>query len=213
MSEGNTISASDYQRAVAEATRRKERIRQLEAKLAEQEGEIAGLKKDLGDALEGFEAADAESKQWQEKFASSPDEWRAKYEDVQKQLKERDLRSRFDKSARGKVRDDALDAAWKLAGLPVDGDLDDDGLGKAIGDLVSSNGFLAPQPEPAVTGSRGADASGRPHANQSQPGPGAVRGSVNMPMQQSAPGDPIAAARQKLASMGASTPNGAFRLG
>lgn len=209
----DAIDSRDYERAIGEAIQRKEQLRRAKAENEEMKARLAETAKERDDARAGLEAMKIEAKQWQDKYESSPDEWRAKYEDVQKQLKERDLRSRFDKSARGKVRDDALDAAWKLAGLPVDGDLDDDGLGKAIGDLVSSNGFLAPQPEPAVTGSRGADASGRPHANQSQPGPGAVRGSVNMPMQQSAPGDPIAAARQKLASMGASTPNGAFRLG
>lgn len=181
MSEGNAISASDYQRAVAEATRRKEKIRALEARVAELEGANADLNKALDEVAEEYKAVEAEAADWKQKFESSPDEWKSKYEDAQKQIKERDLRSRFDKTARGKVRDDALDAAWTLARLSPEGELDDDGLGKAIGDLVSANAFLAPQPEPADSGSRGADASGRPHANQSQPGPGAVRGSVNTP--------------------------------
>lgn len=182
MSEGNTISASDYQRAVAEATRRKERIRALEARVAELEGANADLNKALDEVAEEYKAVEAEAADWKQKYESSPDEWRAKYEDAQKQLRERDIRSLFDKHAGKLVREDAAEAAWKLAGLAPDdaGDPDDEAIGKRVAELVSANPFLA-KPEPAVSGGRGADASGRPHAIQSQPGPGAVRGSVNTP--------------------------------
>ena len=208
----DAIDPRKYAAAVAEATRRKDRIERLEGELADRDKRIKDLES-AASKLDGtLSALTAELDGLKSRPADEKDK---RIAELERSLKERDLRSLFDKQAAKLVREDALEAAWKLAGLSPDdaGGPDESAIGTGLADLVSANPFLA-KPEPAEpSGSRGSDASGRPHANQSQPGPGAVRGSVNMPMQQQASGDPTAAARQKLASMGAITPNGAFRLG
>ena len=125
----DAIDPRKYAAAVAEATRRKDRIERLEGELADRDKRI----KDLESAASKFDGALAAVTAELDGLKSRPaDEKDKRIAELERSIKERDLRSRFDKSARGKVRDDALDAAWKLAGLTADGELDDDGLGKAI---------------------------------------------------------------------------------
>lgn len=176
----DAIDPRKYAAAVAEATRRKDRIERLEGELADRDKRI----KDLESAASKLDGTLSALTAELDGLKSRPaDEKDRRIADLEKQIKERDLRSLFDKQAAKLVREDAMEAAWKLAGLSPDdaGGPDESAIGTGLADLVKANPFLA-KPEPAEpSGSRGSDASGRPHANQSQPGPGAVRGSVNMP--------------------------------
>jgi hypothetical protein len=174
----NTISTSEYQRAVAEATRRKERIRQLEAQLAEKDQKIATLEAEAKQWAEDFDTLDATIKEYE---SAPPDEKDNRIAELERSIKERDLRSTFEKTAKGKIQDGAIDAAWKLAGLSPDDEYDEAKLAGAVASLVEGNPFLAPasKPDPAVSGSRGADASGKPTAPQGQPAFGTARGNTN----------------------------------
>lgn len=176
----DAIDPRKYAAAVAEATRRKDRIERLEGELADRDKRIKDLES-AASKLDGtLSALTAELDGLKSRPADEKDK---RIAELERSIKERDLRSLFDKQAAKLVREDAMEAAWKLAGLSPDdaGGPDESAIGTGLADLVKANPFLA-KPEPAEpSGSRGSDASGRPHANQSQPGPGAVRGSVNTP--------------------------------
>lgn len=176
-----TITQGEYDRQIAESVRRKEVARRLQKRVEELEKQQKELEANLARAEDGLKKSEAEIKGWQAKYETAPDEWRAKYEEATKQLKGRDLRAMFDKAARGKVRDDALDAAWTLSGISADVEIDEKGVGEAVSSLVSGHAFLSPVAGPADSGSRGADdsASAGTRYPAASPGPGYQRGSVN----------------------------------
>ena len=104
----DAIDPRKYAAAVAEATRRKDRIERLEGELADRDKRI----KDLESAASKFDGALAAVTAELDGLKSRPaDEKDRRIADLEKQIKERDLRSLFDKQAAKLVREDAMEAA------------------------------------------------------------------------------------------------------
>lgn len=194
------ISASDYGKIVRENAELKAQVERLTGEVTRKGDRLKKLQGQLEDvtAERDKHAADiAEMDRLAAEYeAEPPDAKDKRIAELEREIKGRDVRGMFDKAAKGKVREDALEAAWKLAGIDLEGDHSDETIGEALGSLVESNAFL--KPDPAATGSRGADDSGKPGANglrpAAQPGPGFQRGSTNAPAASSHPHPLVASA-------------------
>jgi hypothetical protein len=169
-----TVSDAAYRAAVAESARRKETNKRLASQLEE--------------AKKAREAMEAELKTWQAKASelesavkiaqeqakSAQPELAKQVDSLQREIKARDFKEAFRAEAKGKIRDDAIDAALKLYGGVPD-EFTPESLGEGIATLVQEHAFLAAQSDPAVSGGRGPDASGKPVLLTTTPGPGIAR--------------------------------------
>lgn len=100
---------------------------------------------------------------------SAPGEAGKEVERLKGELRVRDHRAAFDKLAAGKIRPNALDAAWKLSGWAADSDeIDETKLTENIDGLVAANDFLAVEAAESNPSESGSPSSGR-SAGQSGP--------------------------------------------
>jgi hypothetical protein len=201
MADDLAAEKSRAERLTAENARRKDQYQKLRAEadaIAAERDKQAKRVAELDDQIRQAESA-------------PPDAAAKRIAELERELKVRDVRATFEKQAKGVIREDAYEAAWKLAAIDVDaeGDLDDDKIGAAVGSLVETHAFL--KPVPADSGGRDAGATGKPSSNgvhpAAGPGPGYQRGGGSSPSSHQ-PVDPAAAARDRLGAMGATVPGG-----
>lgn len=145
------IPAEEYSRLMRQAAgygQLKTQYKQLRTQHDELQGKHTKLSGD-------FEGLTTENGKLKESATAAPtaDERVAKLTEENRTLKHR---TAFEKLARGKLRDEALDDAWSLSGYkPESDEVDEAAIGKLIDDQVARRPYLAP---PAAEGSATATA-------------------------------------------------------
>ena len=133
-----------------------ELIRQLQGQVTTLTGELAALRAENKTRRQKQATTREHANKLQadhDQLLKERDEWKGKAETgtpdllrtigkLQAEIRTRDHRGLFDKTAAGKLRGDALDAAWKLAGYSPDGDAEPD-FAEAVGRLAEQYPFLA----------------------------------------------------------------------
>lgn len=164
MNEGT--SHADYNRVLQQAIARKQKIRELEASLAEQREQNVKLTKERDQYVETVMALDEKVKG----FEAAPSDVKAELDRLRGEIKSRDHRAAWEKAARDykgpqgeAIRPDALEALYKLAGGVPEGDAmpDAKALTESIAAAVSAHAFVLQAPQGAAPAGAG-----------SGPGPG-----------------------------------------
>lgn len=151
--------------ANAEAAKYRKIAQARKAKVAELEQQLATL---TGER----DAARNEASS----LKSAPSEAQARIDELTGKLRQRDHRDAFNKLAAGRLKPDALDAAWKLSEWKADTDeVDAESLGNAIGSLIETHGFLAAEAATPDQGESGSPPVVRLNGTPS-PVPGLGRG-------------------------------------
>lgn len=193
-----TISQDAFDRAVRQAIQRKQRIHELETRLA-------ALTKEHETLAAALKTAAAERDDLKTKLEADPDGLRAKVLELEGQIRTRAHRDAFGAAA-GKFKGpngetvvpSAVDALWTLSGYKPEGDQADEAkLLKAIGDAVASNPFCLQAPDGAKDKGTAPPPAPRP------PGPGLSRGA---PETTTPPRDAKGQAEAAFAAIGRSNP-------
>jgi len=170
----SSVSPAEYQRLLSESIRRKERVRELLAKLAAAEETITGLTTERDEYAEALDAIATERDDLQTQLNTQPDELRAKVEELTGQIRGQKHHEKFKALATGKVNPEAIDTAWGLLGWTPDADeVDEPRMTAAIDDLVGRHAVLKIPANPNGEGGNGvAKTQQQPRAA----GPGTGRG-------------------------------------
>lgn len=122
----------------------KQRYQQAKAQNEAMQAQIAELQQAAEELASGYEALEAEYTEYQQQAQASPSELEQQLRQLQGEILQRDARGAFDKAAAGKIRPDALEAAWKLAGVNVDSDdFDIDAITGLVDEVANAHPFLA----------------------------------------------------------------------
>ena len=161
---GNSVPYGVYQKAVEDMGRYKASLRQLKEQvegLAKERDTIKAERETLATQLAEL---DTQAKGLKGQLDAQPGELRKTIEQLQGEIRTRDHRDAFYRHAKGwkgekgeVIRDDALDALWKLSGYTPEGDPDDAKLTEVITAAVAANGFILQTP--AQSGGRAAAAA------------------------------------------------------
>lgn len=129
----------------AEAAKYRRRANDLKAKLTELEASVQTLTTERDQARNQFADAGKEIDALKAAVQSAPGDAAAEVERLKGELRTRDHRAAFDRLSAGKLRPEALEAAWKLSGYAPDADdVDEAKLTEAIDSVLKANAFLAP---------------------------------------------------------------------
>jgi hypothetical protein len=123
--------------ANAEAARYRKQRNQYRDKVADLEEQLAALTSERDQARTEFANFKAE-------VEAKPSQEAARIAELEGKIRTRDHRDAFGRHASGKIRPDALEAAWKLGECTADSDtIDEDKMGEMVANLVASHPFLA----------------------------------------------------------------------
>ncbi len=173
------INPAEYQRTLNQAISRKQRIRELEATLAERDKQLATLTKERDEFASVISEMDTKVKS----FEAAPSEHQKEIDRLKGEIKQRDYRSAWDKAAQSfkgtqgeTVHPSALDALWRLSSIEMDADTPDEGkLQEALRAAVAANPYVLQAP-PQGGGGAVAPGGSAPSLPAKPPGPGVSRG-------------------------------------
>lgn len=132
---------SDEENKNAEAARYRRIARDRKAKVEELEAKLAALTTERDTAL-------TEVSTLKTTIEKTPSAERERIAELETTIRNRSHRDAFNKLAAGKIKGDALDAAWKLSDWKADADeINEEDMGKTVDALVASNAFLAASDE------------------------------------------------------------------
>lgn len=193
----DTISVSDYQKAVRESTQRKSIIRDLNAKIEAITKERDDLKAQFTELQTQFDALAEEHSQLEEeavaeieKLEGERDEWKGKYDSapsehltelqrLKTEIRDQKHKDKFNEVARKlNVRPEALEDAWNLSQYKIEADDPDEGvITSTLTGLLESKRYLAKEETTEPVGSQTAPVGATPKtAVVPKRGPGADRG-------------------------------------
>jgi hypothetical protein len=204
------ISPAEYRRLVNENAELTQRAKSLEAEAARKGDRLKAERADkeaiLARAAEAEKARDAAIGRVQEYENAPPDAKDRQIDALRGELRTIRHQSKFNERAKAlSAREDGLADLWTLSGYrPESDEIDEQAIDSAIGEALRQRPYLLAS-DPAASGGRGADDSGKPGTSGLRPavspGPGYQRGAPNgAPLQ---PASPAAAARDRLTAMGA----------
>jgi hypothetical protein len=146
---GNTVPVSVYEKAVADMHRYKEALRTAKADLERIGKERDTFKAERDDFNHQLVDAADKLKGVQTQLDAQPGELRKEVERLKGEITTRDHRDAFGRAAKTfkgekgeTIREDALDALWKLSGYKPEGDPDDAKLSEAIAAAVAAQPFV-----------------------------------------------------------------------
>ena len=161
---GNTVPIGVYENAVASFKEFKVKYRNAQAQIEALAKERDTIKAERETLATQLAELDTQAKGLKGQLDAQPGELRKTIEHLQGEIRTRDHRDAFYRHAKtwkgekGEViRDDALDALWKLSGYTPEGDPDDAKLTEVITAAVAANGFILQTP--AQSGGRAAAAA------------------------------------------------------
>lgn len=157
-----TISFSEYQKAVQQATQRKSIIRDLEAKIATLTQQVTAITGERDEIASQFAALqeehdsliiEADDKlteletslgEWQQKYETAPSAHLQELNQLKEQIREQTHKSKFTEVAsKLNLRKEAIDDAWGLSGYKVEGEEPDEAvITTALKGLVESRRYL-----------------------------------------------------------------------
>jgi hypothetical protein len=146
---------TDETNANAEAARYRKQRNTYRDKVADLEEQLAALTSERDQARSEFANFKAE-------VESKPSQEAARIAELESKIRTRDHKDAFGRLAAGKIKPEALDAAWKLGEFKADSDeINEEDMGNAIGSLIEANPFLA------VESAAPSEDSGSPQATRS----------------------------------------------
>jgi hypothetical protein len=154
MSEQATVPVGVYEKAQADLARFKEMARTARAQLETLTKERDTIKGERDTFAAQVNETTEKAKGLQSQLDAQPGELRKTIEKLQGDIRTRDHRDAFYRHAKGfrgekgeTIREDALDALWKLSGYTPEGDAPDDAkLAEVIGAAVAAQPFVLQSP-------------------------------------------------------------------